>query len=45
MADYNRGIMRFQNADRPVTIAISAAVVATVVGSLVYWALTSAYAL
>ncbi len=45
MADFNRGIMQFQGADRPVTIAISAAVVLTVVGSLVYWALTSAYAL
>lgn len=45
MADYNRGIMRFQGADRPVTVAISAIIVALVVGSLVYWALTSAYAL
>lgn len=45
MADFNRGIMRFQGADSPITIGISATIVGLVVGCLVYWALTSAYAL
>ncbi len=44
MADYNRGIMKFDGADSPVVVLLSAAVVAGVVSALIWWALHFAYA-
>lgn len=43
MANYNRGIMKFRGADSPLAVALSTLVVASVVGSLVWWALSNAY--
>ncbi|MDX2271534.1 MAG: hypothetical protein NW237_06225 [Cyanobacteriota bacterium] len=45
MANFNRGIMRFAGADSPLAIALSTGVVIGVVGSLIWWALHSAYSL
>jgi hypothetical protein len=44
MANFNRGIMRFEGADSPVAIAISAGIVLAVVGTLIWWAMHAAYA-
>ncbi|MBW4694746.1 MAG: hypothetical protein KME27_23600 [Lyngbya sp. HA4199-MV5] len=45
MSDLNRGIMKFDGADKPKSIAISAIVVLGSIAALVFWALQSAYAL
>lgn len=45
MANYNRGIMKFPNADRPATVAVAAAILFVIVGGLIWLALTSAYAI
>ncbi|MGB0562408.1 MAG: hypothetical protein ACPGVO_11475 [Spirulinaceae cyanobacterium] len=44
MSDLDRGIMKFKNADKPVVIAVSAALVLGGIVALVVWALQSAYA-
>lgn len=44
MTDLNRGIMKFQGADRPLTIVLSAAIILGSIALLVVWALQSAYA-
>ncbi len=44
MANYNRGIMKFNGADSPIVILISAVIVAGVVSALIWWALHFAYA-
>ena len=44
VADFNRGIMKFRGADSPVAIIISTAVVAGLVGTLIWWAVNYAYA-
>ncbi|MGQ9836397.1 MAG: hypothetical protein ACUVRV_00160 [Cyanobacteriota bacterium] len=44
MADYNRGIMKFNGADSPIVVLISAVVVGGVVSALIWWALHFAYA-
>jgi len=43
MSDLNRGIMKFDGADRPLTIAISGVLVLGSIATLVWWALKSAY--
>jgi hypothetical protein len=43
MANYDRGIMKFRGADSPLAVALSTLVVGTVVGSLIWWALSHAY--
>lgn len=43
--DFNRGIMKFEGADSPIAIAISAVLVLGTIGFLIWWALHSAYAL
>jgi hypothetical protein len=43
MSDLNRGIMKFDGADRPVTVAVSAIVILGSIAVLVIWALKSAY--
>ncbi|KGF73544.1 RNA polymerase subunit sigma [Neosynechococcus sphagnicola sy1] len=43
MSDLNRGIMKFEGADSPVAIVLSAVLVLGGVGLLIYWALHAAY--
>ncbi len=45
MSDFNRGIMKFDGADSPAAIALSAIVVLGGIGALIVWALRSAYVL
>lgn len=44
MSDLNRGIMKFDGADKPVVVAVSAVVVLGAIAALLWWALGSAYA-
>jgi hypothetical protein len=43
MSDLNRGIMKFEGADKPVIIAISAFVVLGSITALILWAMQWAY--
>jgi enoyl-CoA hydratase/carnithine racemase len=43
MSDLNRGIMKFNGADKPVVVAISAILVIGGVAALIVWALRVAY--
>jgi len=43
MSDLNRGIMKFDGADKPVIIAISAVIILGSIAGLIIWALKSAY--
>jgi hypothetical protein len=45
MSDLNRGIMKFDGADSPAAIALSALIVLGGIAVLIFWALQSAYAL
>jgi hypothetical protein len=45
MSDFNRGIMKFDGADSPGAIALSAVVILGGIGALIVWALRSAYVL
>ncbi len=45
MSDLNRGIMKFENADNPKAIAVSAILVLGSITALIIWALQSAYTL
>ena len=45
MSDLNRGIMKFNGADSPKAIAVSAIVVLGSIALLIAWAMHSAYAL
>ncbi len=45
MSDLNRGIMKFDGADSPAAIALSAAVVLGAIAVLLVWAVRSAYLL
>ncbi|NJM48602.1 MAG: hypothetical protein HC860_22540 [Alkalinema sp. RU_4_3] len=45
MSDLNRGIMKFDGADSPAAIALSAVLVLGSIGALLVWALRSAYLL
>ncbi|MEO0376535.1 hypothetical protein C1752_03608 [Acaryochloris thomasi RCC1774] len=42
-SDFDRGIMKFEGADKPVTIALSAVIVLGSIAVLIGWALRSAY--
>ncbi|HEY9846020.1 MAG TPA: hypothetical protein V6D03_07470 [Candidatus Caenarcaniphilales bacterium] len=44
-SDFNRGIMKFEGADSPKAITISAILLLGSIGLLIWWALQSAYAL
>ena len=44
MSDLNRGIMKFDGADKPVLVAVSAVLIFGGIIALVVWALNSAYA-
>lgn len=41
--DFNRGIMKFEGADHPKTIAVSAILILGSIGLLIWWALHTAY--
>ena len=43
MSDLNRGIMKFEGADRPVAIALSTVIILGTIGCLIFWALQAAY--
>ncbi len=43
MSDLNRGIMKFDGADKPIAVAISAIVIFGGILALIIWALRSAY--
>ena len=43
MSDLNRGIMKFDGADKPIVVAISAVLVLGAIAALVIWGLTTAY--
>jgi len=43
MSDLNRGIMKFDGADKPALVAISAVVIFGGITALILWALKSAY--
>ncbi len=42
-SDFNKGIMKFDNADNPVTVALSAIVIFGSIGLLIGWSLETAY--
>jgi hypothetical protein len=44
MSDLNRGIMKFEGADKPAIVAVSAVLVLGSIAVLVVWALKVAYA-
>jgi cytochrome b subunit of formate dehydrogenase len=43
MSDLNRGIMKFEGADKPVLVAVSAFLVLGAITGLILWALQGAY--
>lgn len=43
MSDLNRGIMKFDGADKPVVVAVSAILIFSSILVLIVWALRSAY--
>jgi hypothetical protein len=43
MTDYNRGIMRFNGADSPLALTLSAILILGSIAFLIIWALQSAY--
>ncbi len=45
LSDFNRGIMKFDGADSPAAIALSALIVLGGIGILIFWSLQAAYAL
>ena len=45
MSDLNRGIMKFEGADKPVVVAVSAVIILSSITALIIWALQSAYAI
>ena len=45
MSDLNRGIMKFDGADSPAAIAVSAILILGGIGVLLWWAFHSAYAI
>jgi enoyl-CoA hydratase/carnithine racemase len=44
MSDLNRGIMKFEGADKPIVVAVSALLVLGAIAILMLWALRVAYA-
>ncbi|MGF1539090.1 MAG: hypothetical protein ACFCU5_01350 [Pleurocapsa sp.] len=43
MSDLNRGIMKFDGADKPVVVVVSAILIFLGIFILIAWALSSAY--
>lgn len=44
MSDLNRGIMKFDGADKPIVVGISAVIILGSITALIIWALNTAYA-
>lgn len=44
MSDLNRGIMKFEGADKPFLVVVSAIFILGGIGALIIWALRVAYA-
>jgi hypothetical protein len=44
MSDLDRGIMKFEGADKPVIVATSAIIVLGSITALIFWAVKVAYA-
>ncbi len=44
MSDLNRGIMKFDGADKPILVAVSAILIFSSIVVLIVWAIQSAYA-
>ena len=44
MSDLNRGIMKFEGADKPIVVGITAVVILGSIIALIIWALNVAYA-
>jgi hypothetical protein len=42
-SDFDRGIMKFKGADRPMAIAVSSVLILGSIAILVWWSLHSAY--
>lgn len=45
MSDLNRGIMKFEGADKPVLVGVSAILVLGAITGLIIWALKTAYSM
>ena len=43
MSDLNRGIMKFDGADKPILVAVTAVLIFGGIAALIIWALKSAY--
>jgi hypothetical protein len=43
MSDLNRGIMKFDGADKPILVGISAAIILSAITGLIVWAIKVAY--
>lgn len=43
MSDLNRGIMKFEGADRPAVVAVSALLILASIAGLILWAMKVAY--
>ena len=43
VSDLNRGIMKFDGADKPIVVAVSAILIFAGIIVLIFWALKSAY--
>jgi len=43
MSDFNRGIMKFKNADSPLSLVISSVVVLSAIAFLLWWGFQTAY--
>jgi len=43
MSDFNRGIMKFKNADSPLSLVISSVVVLSAIAFLLWWGVQTAY--
>ncbi len=43
MSDLNRGLMKFDGADRPIVVAISAVLVLGFISVLIIWSMNNAY--
>lgn len=43
MSDLNRGIMKFEGADKPVVVAVSSVIVIGSIIALILWAMKAAY--
>lgn len=43
MSDFNRGIMKFEGADSPLAIALSAIIFLGTISFLLWWGFTYAY--